>query len=615
MAESPGQSKYRHPNPGKRQRIRSPSRDREIIDNGAIYTQRLDKGAIRIMQLHRGSGSDVFECDLRSIRLAAKPVVQTPPYEALSYVWGSKQDPRHIYINGNCFSVTQNLFEALAYLRLPDSDRTLWIDAICINQLDFAEREVQVQQMHQVYGNAKEVIAWIGKANEDTHEIFDSIASMEEGVQKLFPGLDLGPLSGLNLTLGNKGRTQREKTALSQLAERPYWSRAWTFQEMKFATSLTIQCGVNKIAYSSFHSLHINKQATASLRTRNDNGELVQRYRNNLDSKLPDLKGDQDYPKYFLERLLDRQCSDRRDNIFAFWNLFPKDLQKRIPISYKSPTRDILLQSARAIIESTGSLYIFVIRARQIPPKSHEEQWQKSMPSWCPYLAAQYDDYGFKPHTMSNIFTEKAKLSFYTSTKMRVKGFVVGYIERSLSPENVPSTDWTDEDFSQQFGFYTKCLELGLLSAPPEKGEQSLWATTRTLLGDQGGDSIGDQDLINYALGRTSDELNENDAKSALYHILRNTRSRQVCSFQVGASVIRALRSSGLPREFWLNPIAVVPRTAQWRDAICVISGCPLPVVLRRFGDTYRIIGETFFDTQRLESVDIHIKLRNFLVE
>ncbi|RKL38091.1 hypothetical protein BFJ72_g7553 [Fusarium proliferatum] len=164
MAESSGQSKYRQPNPGKRQRIRSPSRDREIIDNGTIYTQRLDKGAIRIMTLHRGSGSDIFECDLRNIRLAAKSVVQTPPYEALSYVWGSKQDPRHIYINGNRFAVTQNLFEALAYLRLPDSDRTLWIDAICINQLDFAEREVQVQQMPSpVSKSMRHSLTWYGR--------------------------------------------------------------------------------------------------------------------------------------------------------------------------------------------------------------------------------------------------------------------------------------------------------------------------------------------------------------------------------------------------------------------------------------------------------------------
>ncbi|KAF5703327.1 ankyrin het domain-containing protein [Fusarium mundagurra] len=605
MAENPRQSKYRHSYPGKRQRIRSPSKDREMTDNDAIYAEKLDKGEIRIMRLHRGSGSDVFKCDLRKIQLAASPVEQTPPYEALSYVWGSKEDPRHIYISGNRFAVTQNLFEALTYLRHPESDRTLWIDAICINQLDFAERTVQVRQMHQVYGNAKEVIAWIGNANADTHEIFDS----------MLPDMNWGPLGGVSFILGNERRTEREKAASNELANRPYWSRAWTFQEMKFATSLTIQCGVEKISYGRLHSLHINKQATARVRTSNSNGELVDRYKNNLDSKLPELTGDQDYPNYFLDYLLNRQCCDRRDNIFAFCNLFSQDLQQRIPINYEASAKEILLQSARAIIESTGSLYIFVIRGRQIPPESREEQWQKGMPSWCPYLAAQYDNYGLKPQNMPSIFTEKAMVSFYTNTKILVRGFVVGWIERSILPENVGSDDWTNEDYKQQFGFYTKCLELGLLSAPREKGEKSLQATTRTLLVDQDGDSNGDEDLIKYALGKLSDEPDENDAKDALYQIQRNIRSRQACSFQVSAAVIEALRSSGIPREFWLNPLAVVPRKAQWRDAICVISGCPLPIVLRRSGDIYHIIGEAFFDTGRLESVGLRIKLRDFIVE
>lgn len=95
------------------------------------------------------------------------------------------------------------------------------------------------------------------------------------------------------------------------------------------------------------------------------------------------------------------------------------------------------------------------------------------------------------------------------------------------------------------------------------------------LLAYQDEDSTRYQDLIKYVLGRISDGPDEDDAKSALYQILRNTRSLQVCSFKVSAAVIRAWRLSGIPREFWLNPIAVIPRIAQWRDTICVISGCP----------------------------------------
>lgn len=327
---------------------------------------------------------------MRKIRLASKPEEQTPPYEALSYVWGSHEDPEFVHISGNRFAVTQNLFEALTYLRLPDSNRTLWIDAICINQCNEAEKEVQIQQMHHVYGNAREVIAWIGPADTGTHEIFDSISWPGDTIQSAFPGLDRGSGIGLSCILGDQSITGRKETALKELASRPYWSRAWIFQEMKFATSLTIQCGVNKVPYRELDRLYINKQATATVQTSNENGELITRFIDNLDSTLPDLSSDQDYPKHFLDRLLNRHCRDRRDNIFAFWNLFPQDLQRNIPINYKTPPDEILLQSARAIINSTGSLYIFVIKGRQIRPQNHDEHWQMSMPSWCPYLATPY---------------------------------------------------------------------------------------------------------------------------------------------------------------------------------------------------------------------------------
>ena len=90
-----------------------------------------------------------------------------PDYEALSYVWGSTEDPETIAIAyrnelgeparvGESRSasvsesssrdtdhpiheillVTQNLSTALRYLRRPDTERVFWIDAICINQDD-----------------------------------------------------------------------------------------------------------------------------------------------------------------------------------------------------------------------------------------------------------------------------------------------------------------------------------------------------------------------------------------------------------------------------------------------------------------------------------------------
>lgn len=57
-----------------------------------------------------------------------------PDFEALSYAWGSAENPVNISIQQSGWKtlpVTQNLAEALPYLRYQDRPRVLWIDAIC----------------------------------------------------------------------------------------------------------------------------------------------------------------------------------------------------------------------------------------------------------------------------------------------------------------------------------------------------------------------------------------------------------------------------------------------------------------------------------------------------
>ncbi|OAG13561.1 heterokaryon incompatibility, partial [Alternaria alternata] len=84
-------------------------------------------------------------------------------FEALSYVWGSQEGLKQITCNNMSLSVTKNLFEALMALREgDDEDRYLWVDAICIDQNNPAEKAVQVRNMLTIYEKAVRVIAWLG---------------------------------------------------------------------------------------------------------------------------------------------------------------------------------------------------------------------------------------------------------------------------------------------------------------------------------------------------------------------------------------------------------------------------------------------------------------------
>jgi hypothetical protein len=98
-------------------------------------------------------------------------------YQSLSYVWG---DPaphsKAIYLNGQPFSVTASLYNALRNLRMITDDhnqsRAFWIDAICIDQNNDGERSEQVQKMASIYQAANRVVIWLGDYHEPEDDNF-----------------------------------------------------------------------------------------------------------------------------------------------------------------------------------------------------------------------------------------------------------------------------------------------------------------------------------------------------------------------------------------------------------------------------------------------------------
>jgi hypothetical protein len=124
----------------------------------------LDKSArkIRLLTLLPGNfGEDIH------VRLSIWTLTQksTRSYQALSYAWGTAEDPTNIYVGKSkdyVLSVPKNLACALDHLCLKERSRTLWIDAICVDQQNLAERSQQVGRMADIYTWAERVIVWIG---------------------------------------------------------------------------------------------------------------------------------------------------------------------------------------------------------------------------------------------------------------------------------------------------------------------------------------------------------------------------------------------------------------------------------------------------------------------
>ena len=129
--------------------------------NGSISTTtRHISEEIRLLDIQSGAGNDNIECKLSIVSLNNKP-----DYEALSYVWGTTEDPVTIKMDETSLPVTQNAAEALNYLRLPDQPRTICIDSVCIDQQDLTERCEQITIMGDIYRSAKTVVAFLGASS------------------------------------------------------------------------------------------------------------------------------------------------------------------------------------------------------------------------------------------------------------------------------------------------------------------------------------------------------------------------------------------------------------------------------------------------------------------
>jgi hypothetical protein len=117
---------------------------------------------IRLLLLAPGNFHDEVQCALIYTSLKTKPI-----FEALSYCWGSPDDPKPIRLDGHIFRVGVNLESALRHLRYESTQRVLWVDAVCVNQENLVERSQQITLMRDVYESAQNVVVWLGDSENE----------------------------------------------------------------------------------------------------------------------------------------------------------------------------------------------------------------------------------------------------------------------------------------------------------------------------------------------------------------------------------------------------------------------------------------------------------------
>lgn len=217
----------------------------------------LEIGQIRLLHILPGNRPDV-SCRISTVALAS-----APPYDALSYTWGSRSLSHGIELAGEPTRVTSNLHTVLRYLRYDHGEEhTVWVDAICIDQQNDAERTAQVKTMAEIYRRARQVIMWVGEETE-----FDGMAfGLLEKLGSVFkqygrvdfdfeqPSHEAGEepfCPGYGLPLSNSVKWN----ALARLFLRPYIQPIWVVQEIVMASRAVLLCGRFKVEWELVRDL------------------------------------------------------------------------------------------------------------------------------------------------------------------------------------------------------------------------------------------------------------------------------------------------------------------------------------------------------------------------
>lgn len=242
---------------------------------------------IRLLEV-LGQGQDARYRQLPACRVFHTTLSEKPRFVALSYTWGDAVGKRLVLVDGSPIRVTTNLYDAIMALRHPDQSRIIWVDALCINQKDDAEKSWQVGLMRDIYQQSSQVLAWLGPAQHDSDavmtflknfgrkaeacgiesveghhlDVWSELADKEPTIKQESPQFCVGTVDGsvkliprqalIDLFCSISGWHCKDDlfpvAGMQRLFTRPWWGRVWVLQEIALPGNALFVCGTQSVS-------------------------------------------------------------------------------------------------------------------------------------------------------------------------------------------------------------------------------------------------------------------------------------------------------------------------------------------------------------------------------
>ena len=343
-----------------------------------------DKPSIRILDLLPGPRDSPIKCTLRCIVLT-QDFNAYPRYEALSYTWGASTEGRSVCVNKEFdIPVTDNLFRALRALRYQyGKKRTLWIDALCINQSDLAEENNQIPHMGTIYFRAQLVNIWLGDPGPtNIHRgllrrlekliLFGLLHSRRDRLDVPLDRYGKSKLRRLRLTWSVVQNDAHRIAKALECATCKWHRRGWVVQEIVLSRKAYVCLGKRRVLFSQQRLFDLSIE-----RARNANRNVEPNF---LDfaveaaSRFGEVQNlwdfnhrDMDYLAFGLEDFAHltagAETTDPRDKVYSLLALLPQAEVAVIGPDYDDSCADVFLKATFASFQFSQTYSILRLRS------------------------------------------------------------------------------------------------------------------------------------------------------------------------------------------------------------------------------------------------------------
>ncbi|MCJ1315428.1 hypothetical protein MMC15_000747 [Xylographa vitiligo] len=520
----------------------------------------------RLITLLPGGRDDPIKC-----RVTKACFRDSPRYEALSYAWGEPAGLLTIDVDGLQFPVFSNLQIALAHLRSDVVGRVLWIDAICIEQLNDKEKSNQIQKMREIYRGATRVLVWLGPAAEDS-----------DLAMNLIPKISTIVLDDIPFHIEDEEK-RKAWDALLRLFRRPWWTRCWVIQEIAAATSdPLVGCGKIWLNWSQLAlaaDLMTRSVSERVLQTLPSTFTMLQMVRNNKEYRIQTL----------LEGSVAFAATEVQDMVYSLLGLVTEDDRSAIQPDYSKSVRQVYTEVANHLLKNDINVLCFYTNS-----SFHD------LPSWVP----DWSRFGAPwPLWMPGVYragsTQRTKIDFVgDGCTLEVKGIIMDHVQHvdtksRITLSSSPDTDSTVEEVVDN------------IEALLDEAMKQLPSSKRKLLDPERSDALWRTLVTNRVLLGRAHTLGSKIAPKIfgkMFEVFRN-RSSVPASFQPKMPLQQRkqeyikifVQSMQLgDHRFFVTAngrIGIGPHTLRKDDVVAIILGADMPFVFRARGEIYQLIG------------------------